>query len=633
MGETENNSTTKSPVDRRNFLKIATTGAAALVAGAQTTDAQETQAAKVDDSSPASSSADVLTTGRTGSDFMVDVLKSLGFEYIFSNPGSSFRALQESFINYGGNKNPEWLTCLHEESSVAMAHGYAKIEHKPVLVLASGAGGLQHATLPIYLAFAEQVPVYVLVGDTIDATQRRPEVDWLHSAQDQGAIVRDYTKWDDTPHSLDHFAESAVRAYKISMTPPQLPVLIVADTTMQEDPIPAGTNQRIPKLTLPAAPEGDAGSVAEAARLLAGAENPVILTGRAPNTASGMKLLVELAETLQAAVIGMNFPSRHPLSQSGRRGATLANADVILGLDMYDFYGSLHNMRDQLHRSIRSITMPTAKMISIGTEDLYIRANYQEFQRFQEVDLAIAADAEATLPALTEAVKKLVTADRKSAFVNRGAKLAAANQQTLERVRDEARYAWDASPISTARLAAEVWAQIKDKDWSLVTGDLSNWPIRLWNFDKPYYQWVNGSKVATASPISVGAALANRKYGRLSVHFQDDGDLMYAPGVLWTAAHHRIPMLKIMNNNRAYHTELMHLQRMANRKNHDLTTAGIGTKIEDPNIDYAKLAQSMGWYAEGPIADPKDLAPALKRAIAVVERGEPALLDTVMQPR
>ena len=108
---------------------------------------------------------------------------------------------------------------------------------------------------------------------------------------------------------------------------------------------------------------------------------------------------------------------------------------------------------------------------------------------------------------------------------------------------------------------------------------------------------------------------------------------MYAPGALWTAAHHRIPLLLVMHNNRAYHQEIMHIQRMANRRQRGITNAGIGTKIEDPNIDYATLARSMGVYGEGPITDPKDLGPALQRAVARVERGETALVDVVTQPR
>jgi acetolactate synthase-1/2/3 large subunit len=180
-------------------------------------------------------------------------------------------------------------------------------------------------------------------------------------------------------------------------------------------------------------------------------------------------------------------------------------------------------------------------------------------------------------------------------------------------------------------MAAEIWNQVKDKDWSLVGGT----PSRLWNVDK-HYQTISGggaAGVGYGAPASVGAALANRKYGRLSVSIQNDGDLMYAPGVLWTAAHHKIPLLSVMHNNRAYHQEVMHIQRMANRHQRGITNAGIGTTLADPFIDYATLARSMGVHGEGPITDPKDLGPAIKRALEVVQRGEPALVDVVTQPR
>jgi thiamine pyrophosphate-dependent acetolactate synthase large subunit-like protein len=274
-------------------------------------------------------------------------------------------------------------------------------------------------------------------------------------------------------------------------------------------------------------------------------------------------------------------------------------------------------------------------LISITSGDLYMKANYQDFQRFPEVDVAIAADAEATLPSLIEAVKKLVTSDRRNALQARGKRLATAKQATYERSRTDAAYAWDASPISTARLSAELWSQIRNEDWSLVSTALSGWPQRLWTMDK-HYQFLGGSGgygVGYGAPASVGAALANRKYGRLSINIQNDGDLMYAPGVLWTAAHHRIPLLNIMHNNRAYHQETMHLQRMSSRHQRGIDRAHIGCAIEDPNIDYAQLAKSMGLYAEGPIANPRDLGPALGRAIAAVKRGEPALVDVVTQPR
>jgi len=572
---------------------------------------------------------------------MVDVLKSLGIEYICSNPGSSFRALHESVINYGGNRNPEFLTCCHEESAVGMAHGYAKIEGKPLAVFAHGTVGLQHAAMAIYNAYCDRVPVYVIFGNIANAINLRPGVEWAHSVQDGASLVRDFVKWDDAPASLTHFAESAVRAYKIAMTPPTMPIVLVADGDLQEDAIPNDARLSIPKLTLAAPPQGESGAVAAAATMLVTADNLVIVADRAARTPAGMKLLVELADTLQAPVIDqggrMNFPTRHPLNHTERSRTLIGAADVILGLELTDFWGTVHSYRDQLERTSQPTTKPGAKLISITAGDLYLRSNYQDFERYPEVDLAIAADAEATLPSLIEAVKRLTTPDRKRAFDDRGAKLAAAARASLERTRTEATYAWEASPISTARLSAELWAQIKNDDWSLVSDVpfVSRWPLRLWNFDK-HYQYIGGSGgagVGYGAPAAVGAALANRKRGRLSVSIQNDGDLMYAPAVLWTAAHHRIPLLSVMHNNRAYHQELMHVQRMANRHNRCIDRAVIGTTLDDPNIDYSKIAQGLGVHAEGPISDPKDLGPALKRAVEIVRRGEPALVDVVTQPR
>jgi acetolactate synthase-1/2/3 large subunit len=630
----------KSLVDRRKFLKgAAVGGVATLVASTGAAGAQQSLVARsatvpaipAREADPPPTEVDVLTADRTGSDFMVDVIKSLGFEYVAANPGSSFRALHESLVNYGGNKNPEFITCCHEESSVALAQGYAAVEGKPMLALAHSTVGLQHASMAIYNAWAGKAPVFIMLGNTVDAVERRPGVEWNHSAQDAVAMVRDYTKWDDLPASLPHFAESAVRAYRIAMTPPREPVVLVADSTLQESPIPQNVSLHIPKLTLDTAPQGDSGSVAEAARLLVAADNPVVIAGHVVRSAAGMQQFIEFAEALQVPVIdqGGNLPSRHPLNQSlGGRGL-IPNADVILALDVEDFWGALHNYRDQLHRSYQPITRSNAKLITITARDLYLKSNYQDFERFQDVDLAMAADAEVTLPSLTEAIKRLTTDDRKRVFQERGAKLATASQKASERARVDASYGWDASPISIPRLSAEVWAAVKNEDWAGGIGGVE------WNYDK-YYRRTRLSSAAGVgfqAPAAVGAALAQRKNGRLYVHQQNDGDLMYAPGVLWTAAHHRIPMLWVMHNNRAYHQEVMHIQRMANRHQRGIANAGIGTTILDPNIDYAKLAQSMGWYAEGPINDPKDLGPAIRRAVAAVKRGEPALLDTVTQPR
>jgi acetolactate synthase I/II/III large subunit len=620
----------KDAVGRRGFLKGAAAGAAALVGqeipsppqGGGPRGPGAAQLAR-EAGAPAPAAARVIE--RPGSDFMVDVLKTLGLEYLGANPGSTFESLHESVINYGNNAMPEFLTCCHEESAVGMAHGYAKIEGKPMMALIHGTVGLQHASMAIYNAYADRIPIYLVVGNHADAAQRNGGVESFHSAQDMGALVRDYVKWDDQPYSLGAFAESAVRAYKIAMTPPMGPVLLVAHHELQSNPNPQ-SSLRIPKLVLTAPPQGDAGAVAEAAQWLVAAERPLIIADRSARTDAGIPLLVELAETLQAPVNNtdrVNFPSRHPLAGSGGPGY---QADVTLCLEVGDASGT-----------VRAAHARGGKVISIASTDLFQKSNIQDFGHYAEVDIDIGADTEATLPALIEACRRLLTPDRKRALAERGAKIAAAHKQARNQAVESARYGWDASPISLNRLCAELWPLIRYEDWSLVSwqGFISNWPNRLWKFDKRYqYVGSHGAGgMGGGAPIAVGAALANRRHGRLSINIQTDGDLNYAPGILWTAAHHRIPMLHIMHNNRGYHAELMFIEQQCGLHDRGADRAHIGTKLWEPNIDYAKMAQAYGFYGEGPISDPKDLAPALRRGIERVKAGEPALLDVVTQPR
>jgi acetolactate synthase-1/2/3 large subunit len=627
----------KGSVDRRGFLRGAAVGAAALVTQPSVAlpQQQETPARPAPvapsgaqlnaDTEAPPSRAQSRIVEHPGSDFMVDVIKALGFEYVAANPGSSFEGLHESIINYGDNKMPELLTCCHEESSVAMAHGYAKIEGKPMLALVHGNIGIQHASMAIYNAYADRVPVFVIAGNWRDAGVRPNGVNWYHSAQDMAAMVRDFVKWDDEPASLGAFAESAVRAYKIAMTPPAEPVLLVLDHNLQLKTM-GSSSVRIPRLTIPSPPAGDQAAVREAARLLVAAENPRINAGRLARTPKGITLLVELAELLQAPVNGggdrVNFPSRHRLA-----GVGSGQADVILNLEVTGGGGPGGGAG----------ATANGKTISISALDLYIKSNLQDFQHMADVDLAIAADSEATLPALIEEVKRQLTADRRRALEDRGAKLAEVHEQARARAKEAAAYGWDANPISLARLSAEVWAQIRNDDWSLVSwqGFISGWPGRLWNFDK-HHQYIGGQGAGAmgyGAPAAVGAALANRKHGRLSINIQTDGDLNYAPGVLWTAVHHKIPLLTIMHNNRGYHQEVMFIQRMASERNRGADRAHIGTTLREPNIDYARMAQAYGMHGEGPIADPKDLAPAIARGLERVRRGEPALVDVVTQPR
>jgi acetolactate synthase-1/2/3 large subunit len=646
---------TRLGVKRRGFFSaVAVGGAASLASLPEKASAQPaspkpsavTPGAGVAAAEAAPPREEPVVAGRSGSDFMVDVIRQIGVEYVAAMPGSSFRGLHESIINYGGNRQPELLTCLHEEISVAMAHGYAKVAGKPMATLLHGPVGLQHASMAIYNAWCDRVPVVMIAGNGMDATKRRPGVEWMHAAQDNAAIVRDFVKFDDQPASHEHFAESLVRGYAIAVTPPAAPVLIMADSELQERPMAdlpmADQPTTVPRLSIPHPPAGDPAALAEAARLLAGAENPVIVVDRYSRTQAGVDALVALAEALQAPVVNklgrLNMPNQHYLNQTARARALVGQADVILGIEVVDFWGTVNDLRDLIHRDEVHVAKPGARLISLGTTTIPMRANFQDFQRYQPVDIDIVGDGETSLPSLTEAVRRALGADRRSAIDGRGDKMRDAFKRSQDVMLTSATYGWDASPISLARVCAEIWAQIRDMDWALTTGDpffQSFWPQKTWKMEK-VYQFTGGPGgygVGYSAPAAVGAALAHRAQGRFVVNIQGDGELMCCPGALWTAVHHKIPMLTVMHNNRAYHQELMHVQRMADRHSRGIDRASIGTAIDGPPIDYAKLAQSMGMWAAGPVTDPKDLGPTLRQAIDVVKRGEPALIDVVCQPR
>ena len=620
-------------------------GAAAVVASPAAAQSPQSPGGASLPSLPANERTDVYTTDRPGADFMVDVLKTLGFEYVAANPGSSFRALHESLVNYGMNKTPELLTCCHEESSVAMAHGYAKIEGKPMLVMAHGTVGLQHASMAVYNAFADRVPVYIIIGNILDATFRRSDVEWTHAVQDATAMVRDYIKWDDTPVSLTHFAESAMRAYRIAMTPPYGPVVLVADATLQEEGIPPAERPRlrVPRLTPTSPPAADAGAIAEVAKMLVAAEQPRIFAGRVARTPKGLALLVELAELLQTPVVEgrfvyrMNIPTRHPLKMA--IGTALADADLVLSLEHPELFHYTHSMTppNRFGMDVRPMLKPGTKVVTMSSHELLTKSNYQDAGRYIEADLAIPADTEATLPALIEACRRLITSERRRTFDQRGRRIAEMTAAQYEENLAQAASGWDARPISTGRLSAELWNQIRGEDWSLVSdaGFVSNWPLRLWDFTKhhQYIGWSGAYGIGYGAPAAVGAALANRRHGRLSVNIQCDGDLNYAPAVLWTATHHRIPLLTVMHNNRSYHQERMFVTDMAARANRDVSRSGIGNDLSDPFIDHVALAKAYGVAGIGPVENPHDIGPALKRAIDLVKRGEPALVDVITQGR
>jgi acetolactate synthase I/II/III large subunit len=586
-----------------------------------------------------------------GSDFMVDVIKALNIGYVACNPAHSFRGLHESLIDYGGNKQPEFLLTLHEESAVAMAHGYFKVAGKPMIALMHGTVGVQHAAMAIYNAWCDRVPVIVVGGNELDAAkpERGKDIISVHSAQDVNVLVRDFTKWDDTPMSLQHFADSFVRAYKLAMTPPHEPVMLTIDACYQQEPIGDRSKLAIPRYVASAPPQGEAGAVRAAARMLAAAERPVVVVDRAARTPRGMQLVVELCELLQAPCLDlrarMNIPNTHYLCRQLEDGdALVGTADVILGVEVANYFGVVSSFVDNNKDSegeTKPLVKPGTKLLGIGSVGLSMKSNYQDMQRFQALDVDITGDGEATLPLLIAEVKTAITARRRSAIASRAPALRAQYNDAQAAALAAAKKDWNASPISPARVTLDLLDALTGLDWSLVGGSrwMVRWARRLWPLERHYHYLglSGGDGRGYELPSAIGAALANRDAGRISINLQSDGALMYTPQALWTAVHHKIPLLTVMMNNRCYQSEFEHIVKVAGwrgrKPNHGPDSGPVGTMLENPNIDFALLARAQGMYATGPITKPADLAPALRTALQVVKAGQPALVDVVTAAR
>ena len=647
----------KGSVDRRGFLKgaaaDAAAGAAALVTNVPSSEAQRGAAAtgqngagSAPGSAPAPTPAQVerdagsarpsvstRAVQRPGSDLQTQVLRDLGIEYVAANPGSSFEGLQESIINYGNppNKMPEFITALHEESAVTMAHGYGKAEGKPMVALLHATIGIQHAAMSIYQAYYDRAPVVILVG-------RDEGFIAAHTAHDMAGMVRSFTKWDAQPKTLAESLTAIQRAYNEAITPPTAPTLVVLDTELQKE---EARTMSVPAYKSPQITGADPTQAREIAKGLIDAQNPRIAVGRL-RTPQGVKLAVDLAElvgasTSTAATNGpMSFPQRHPLCGPGAN----TTYDYTLGLETAGAQASITgpNLATLLSRDTTNIGFGGIAPGS-GTRNGGGRGGRGGAPAGPV--LAVQADAEASLPGIIEEVQRQLTADKRRVIQERIAKHTEANQkariEALTQAVQSKRNGWDASPISTARVYSELWPLIMNEDWCLSspTGFSGGHNVQLWDHNKPYSclggQGAGG--MGYGAPASVGAALAAKSRGRIVINIQTDGDLNYAPGVLWTAVHHQLPMLTIMHNNRAWHQELMFVEYMCGVRGRGTERGHIGTTLRDPNIDYTKMAAGYGMAGEGPITDPTKLAAALKRGVDSVKRGQPYMIDVVTQPR
>lgn len=583
-----------------------------------------------------------ISQAQYGSDVIVDLLKAVGIEYTAFNPGSSFRGLHDSIVNYGGNRQPEVIECGHEEISVAIAHGYAKATGRPMVAIVHDIVGLQHASMAIFNAWCDRVPMLVLGGTgPMDLTKRRPWIDWIHTALVQGTLVRDYVKWDDQPYTVDAVPESFLRAYRTAVTEPQGPVYVCYDVDLQEIPLTApvmlpDVRHHAPSLPMAAHPD----AVQQAAEWLVRAEHPVIMADAVGRHPEAVRSLVELAELLAIPILDqgarLNVPNTHPLDCTGAEAELLPRADVILALDVVDLFRSLTRL-ERRTRTLHSLATDRTRIIHISLSDFAIRSWAGDYQRLHRVDLPIAADTSVALPQLIAACRDLLgrAGVQTAQFQERFSRVKAMHDALRQGWRDRAQHMQDQAPLAPATVALALWDLIKERDWVLVHGTLNGWARRVWEWTEPrqYLGGSGGAGVGYAIGASLGAALALKGSGRLCIDLQPDGDLLACTSALWTAAHHQIPLLMVMHNNRSLYNSEEHAEEVARIRGRSVANKGIGTRLDQPPVDFATVARGFGIYAEGPIEDGRVLRPALERALKVVDEGRPALLDVVTQPR
>lgn len=572
------------------------------------------------------------------SDVIVDLIKRYDFPYITMNPGASFRGLHDSLINYGGNQ-PPMLLCQHEEIAVQIAHGYAKASARPMAVILHDLVGLLHATMAIYYAYIDRVPIFI-IGATgpMHEGKRRPHIDWTHSALVQGNAVRDYVKWDYQPAAIDGVPEAFARAYSIMMTEPRGPIYMCYDAMLQEEPLihevplPPKSAAAVPAPTMP----DPAALNAIADRLLA-AEHPLLLAEYVGRRPGGFESLVALAETVGAPVwdvdSALNFPNRHKLCLSMDKEYA-GSADLLVALDVHDWEKPLSEL-DSTKRTVTPLLSDSCERVEIGFAEIGISKWSFDYCRMLPASVRALGDTALAIPELARICGARLADDGKlkRRIEERRAAIGRRHDARWAKWQEEARKDWESSPVTLPRFALEIWEVIQQEDWVLSANNLRNLVRRLWDFDKPYRHPGRELGTATQIGISLGVALAHKGSGRIVVDIQPDGDLMFDAGALWVAAKYQIPLLIVMFNNRAYYNDWEHQLRMARLRGTDEAKAHIGMDLFGPEPDFGSLARAMGCHGEGPIEHPQDIRPALKRALEEVKKGRPALVDVVTQHR
>jgi thiamine pyrophosphate-dependent acetolactate synthase large subunit-like protein len=561
-----------------------------------------------------------------GSDVMALMLREVGLPYVALNPGASYRGLHDSLVNLLGNQAPQMLLCLHEEHAVAIAHGYAKVTGKPMGAIVHSNVGLMHATMAVFNAWCDRTPV-VLLGATgpVAADKRRPWIDWIHTAADQGALIRNYTKWDDQPASVAAVPESVLRAYKMATTAPCGPVYVCFDAALQEQRI--GDLPKLPsaeRFKPPAAAAPDPAALNDAAELLTKAKRPVILVGRTGRDEAAWARRVQLAETLDAIVLtdpktGSGFPTAHRLQgppagnqPSPEALAALRKADVILSLDWVDLGGALKNAfgDDEI----------AAKVVLASLDHQLHNGWSMDYQGLPPADIHLAVEPDVAVAALLPLLKPRAPRSAAAPPAPAEAPLAAPPGEM-------------AGVITPVSLAAALRDAVGSRTTCIIRTPLA-WGGHAWETAHPLdlLGGDGGGGIGGGPGMAVGAALALRGTGRMPIAVLGDGDTLMGITALWTAVHYRIPVLIVVANNNSFFNDELHQDRMARQRERPVANRWIGQRIADPEPDLAMLARGQGATGFGPVRDPGELVRILRSAIETVEAGGVALVDVRVEP-
>ena len=552
-----------------------------------------------------------------GSDIVAELLNRLGIKYVCVNPGSSFRGLHDSLINFLGNEKPQMLLSLHEQSVVAIAHGYYKASGEPMAVVVHSNVGLMAGMMSVFNAWCDRVPMLILgATGAVDTAVRRNWIDWSHTFRDQGALVRHFVKWDEQPATPRAQIDSILRAFQASNTAPCGPSYVILDRRLQEDALESDI--AIPDIAryrpkAPTAPSGEA--LDRAIAMLSEAKNIVMLIGRVSLDHGQWDARVALAERLNARVVtdlrmGASFPTEHPLHGgpadlflSPSDKAAIGKADLILSLDWYDLADTMLQAGGK------------AKVISASVDHHVHNAYSGDHQRLAPVDLDIAVESHMAVAALLARLK--------------------AGSKTFE-IQEKTAPLFSGDPEAEPTLTdiGHAMSRLREGRWITLARVPLNWPSASYAFREPldYLGYDGGGGVGSGPGMTVGAALALAGSGRVVVGIMGDGEFLGASSALWTAAHYDLPLLIVVANNRSYFTDEIQQETVARERGRPVANRWIGQRIDDPAVDITGLARDFGVAAEGPVSKAGDLEAALARGIAAVEAGKPYVIDVLVDP-